>query len=358
MNPEELSQLTLELINREKWSDILEHFVGVLRINIFIVDATGKVILPPYKGRYGGEFYLNGVLGIDLINRPSEFLSSFEKQGDYLEASHAFDLHSYAIPVSAKEDQVIAYMIVGPVILNKRLENAEYEEMAGQFKSNISNAELIASINEIKAVSYLTTKSILDLLAEVLKNGIQLNIQRQELNKMRFNKEIISQEVSEVAQDIYSSIYFDELLVTLLDVALSITKAECGSIMVIDNEKGDLIIKVSRGIDNNRAQNTRLKVGEGIAGIAVRENSPFVISGTKGDNRIKDLLKRPDIKHALVMPLVSQNNVFGVLNLHTKKEENVLSEDESLDIVSHLSKLTSAAMHSIQQKNFPLNPSK
>ncbi len=354
MNSESLRQLATELINREKWADILQHFIDVLRINIFLLDTQGKVILPPCQDKYGGEFLTNMVLGLDLMNKPAEFLENFEQQGLYMEAHHQFDLNSFAIPVTAKDDLVIAYLIVGPVILNKKWQNEDYENLA--LKLNIDPSGLLDTVNEIRVVSYVTAKSILDLLAEVLKYGIQLNLQKKELNKMRLNKDVISKEVSEAAQDIYSSIYFDELLVTLLDVALSMTKTECGSIMIIDNEKGDLIIKVSRGIDNNRARNTRLKVGEGIAGLAVKDNAPFVISGTQGDNRIKHLLKRPDIKHALVMPLVSQNNVFGVLNLHTKKAENVLSETESLEIVSHLSKLASAAMHSIQQKNIPSQP--
>ena len=134
-------------------------------------------------------------------------------------------------------------------------------------------------------------------------------------------------------------------------MALRLTKTECGSVMVLDSKSKDLTIRASRGIDQNIASKTRIKVGEGLVGLVAKENTSFVIHGTESDNnRIKPYLKRPEIKHALITPLLSQNNVFGVLNLHTKLNEITL-RDDSLDIVQMLSRLTSVAINSIQQKN-------
>ncbi len=354
MNPDELKKLVHELINRQKWTDLLQHFVDVLKVNIFIVDFSGKIVLPPVKGRYGSDL-LSRLISLENPDDPAQFIKNFQKQDTYLECTLPCELKCFGIPISGKEETLIAYLIVGPVILNKRLEKEEYGEYAKRLNLNLN--DLFDALNEIKIVSHAMIKSILDLLTEVLKYGIQLNLQRQELEKMRIDKDVMTAEISEAAQDIYSSIYFDELLVTLLDVALSMTRAECGSIMIIDNEKGDLTIKVSRGIDKNQAQNARLQIGEGLAGLAVKEKQPLIISSQKDNNRIKHLLKRPEIKYALIMPLMAQNNVFGVLNLHTKKDDNIISDAESLDIVSHLSRLTATALLNIQQKNY-FTPSK
>ena len=267
-----------------------------------------------------------------------------------MEYHYPFMLHSFAVPMDMEEGKPIAYMVIGPVILNKRLENSEYDEIAK--KLNLNFREFMDSINEIKVASFINVKSILDLLYEVSKYTIQLNLQKQKLHKMRFNQKILSQKVIDVAQDIYSSVYLDELLTTLLDVALSMTKAEAGSIMIVDNEAGDLIIKISRGIDKNIVQNARVKMGEGIAGIAAKENSSFVIHGNQGDSRIKGFLKRPEIKHALVTPLMAQNRVFGVLNLHTKSELSPIM-DQSIDVIQQLSKLTSVAINSLNRTPSP-----
>ena len=165
------------------------------------------------------------------------------------------------------------------------------------------------------------------------------------MHQVRFNKDILPKGITETANNLYKSIVLDELLVTILDVALNLTQAECGSIMILDDKKGDLAIKVSRGLDQDKIKSTSLKIGEGIAGVAAKENTSFFISGLEGDNRIRHLLKRVDIKQSLVLPLSYQNRVLGVLNLHTKKEENKIYEN--VNNLKNFSKLISVAIKSI-----------
>ena len=102
---------------------------------------------------------------------------------------------------------------------------------------------------------------------------------------------------------------------------MKMTDTECGSIMLVDEKENDLSIKVYRGEKSERLKNVRVALGEGIAGIAAQENSSFIIGSSVPDNRIKHLLKRPEIKQSLIMPLVVKDKVFGVLNLHTKRQD-------------------------------------
>ena len=172
-------------------------------------------------------------------------------------------------------------MIVGPVILNKRLENAEYTALARE--RNIPVQDLINEVNGLRVVSNVMMNSILDLLHEIVKNNIELSGIKSEMRQQREGKEGFSEEIKEAAKDLYSTVCLDELLVTLLDVALKMTNTECGSIMVVDQEKqGDLTIKVSRGLNEERVKNTRVRIGEGIAGLAARENKPFCYPRTAG----------------------------------------------------------------------------
>ncbi len=48
------------------------------------------------------------------------------------------------------------------------------------------------------------------------------------------------------------------------------TNIECISILVADGKKKVMTIKVSRGIDSSRVHNTRVKLGEGIAGLVAK----------------------------------------------------------------------------------------
>ncbi|MFA5260181.1 MAG: GAF domain-containing protein [Candidatus Omnitrophota bacterium] len=343
---EYLPHLLDQLVNKDKWTDFLRRFIDVLRINIFVIDYNGKLLIPPYRdslGRGYGVEFLTTSFSFDFSGQEYNMLEEFIQHGQYLEAKDPFDFHVFAIPVRADAEKTLAYLIVGPVILNKRWDNEDYANMANRL--HIEFDDLIDRIQEIKVVSFVSMKAILDLLAKVVKDIVDLNVEMKCLHRKKYNKEVFSKEIAETAKDLYATIHLDELLITILDVALNLTQAEGGSIMLLDERAGELVVKVSRGMPEEVSQVARNKIGEGIAGIAARDNTSFVISGREGDQRIKHLLKRPSIKQSMVVPLSSQNRVFGVLNLHTEKTGGQISAN--VGNLEHLSKLISTAIHSI-----------
>ncbi len=338
MNEDASRQLVLKIINKEKWWDILSRFIDVLHINIYIVDRKGLTILPPEEGKYGGRLLTDRSLAFRSAQESAEFLKGFEQYGSYLEYTSPLKLHQFAIPININgEVGLLGYMIVGPVILNKRLETAEYETLAREL--TINTADFINEVNGLRVVSNVMMNSILDLLCEIVKNNIELSGIKSEMYNLPEGKEPFPDAIKEAANDLYSTVCLDELLVTLLDLALKMTDTECGSIMVIDQEKqGDLTIKVSRGLNEEKVKSSRVKIGEGIAGLVAKEKKPFVIHGQQtGDNRIKPFLKRPEIQHALVMPLMAKRRIFGVLNLHTREAHcNIENNIENLQYLSNL----------------------
>lgn len=332
--PEKKSrQLAREIINKEKWWDLLSRFIDVLRINMFIVDRHGLIVLPPEEDKYGGKLLTDPSRGFDLLHT-QHFLEQFKAQGKYLESINRFNLRSFAIPIKYPKDHIIAYLIVGPLILNKRLISEQYDQLAHEHHLDIN--ELTNEINEIRVVSNVMLNSILDLLTDIIRDNVQLSLATE-----RQQPPNLSQAINQVADEIYATVRLDELLATLLDTALKMTETECGSIMIQDDKTHDLTIKVSRGLDPQKLEHTRVKLGEGICGLAAKENASFLINGQQGDHRISHLLKRSDIKHSLVMPLVKKNKTYGILNLHTKKDVDHLSQN--LDNLQYLSQLLSSA---------------
>ena len=335
MNQDQLRQYAQDIISKQKWWDILSRFIDVLRINIFIVDNQGKIILPPEEGSCGGRLLSDRSLGFDLLSDSAGLVKNFEQNGSSLHSINRFQLHSFALPIKVEKNQVIAFMIIGPVILNKKLDNAEYEKMAKSY--GVNSAELLSEIGGIRVVSNVMINSILELLSEIVRDTVDLSIKEKELDQLKYGQGAFSEEIDQVAREIYSIVRVDELLVALLDVALKMTNTECGSIMVMDDKQGVLTVKVSKGIETKNIEKIKVKLGEGIAGLAAKENEVFVINDQSSDNRITHLLKRPEIKYSLVMPLMGKNRVFGVLNLHTKSEESKIQDN--LDNLQYLSRL-------------------
>ena len=340
MSSEEAKKIILDLINEEKWTEIISRFVDVLRINIFTADALGHIILPPQKDKYGGVFLTDPSLGLKLNFDGQTFAQQFHSQGLYGEAVANYDLRCFAVPIYLEKDQTVGYVVVGPVILNKKLEEDEYKKLAQ--KQGAESQRVLNELHEIRVVSYVVLDSILDLLAAIVRDTVELRLEKKKIEQIRLKKDQLPKEFSQVAEEIYSTVRLDELLVTLLDVALKITNTECGSIMVLDDHKKELVLKVSRGLDEDKAKNAKVKIGEGIAGLAAKENSSFFISGDKTDSRIKHLLRRPEIKESLIMPLVAKSRVFGVLNLATKTGQARIGEH--LESLQYISKIVSAAL--------------
>ena len=345
MNKDQLRKNVDELIDKNKWRDILARFVDVLKINILMVDFEGQVLLSPANDRYGWNFFEKSCLGLNVPQadgRQSHILDKFVASAEYAECKCESGLHSFLVPVKIQSGESIAYMIVGPVVLNQKQEDGFYRGIAQ--KLNFDYALFTDALNEVRALSYVAAKSILDLLAEVARDVIELNFEKKKLSQMRINQEALPKQVSEVAQEIYARIHLEELLVTWLDIAMKMTNTECGSIMILE-EGDELLIKASRGIENKKIENKKIRLGQGISGIAAKENKSFIIHGTEGDGRIGALLKRPEIKQSIVMPLSSRNRVFGVLNLHTKT--HAVPIEDGIENLQYLSKLIVAAFQSI-----------
>lgn len=300
------------------------------------------MILPYDEGdrkRYGFNLLMRS-FRFDFSGKDANLLDNFSPHDSYLECRDPFDFHAFAIPIMVEEERTIAYLVVGPVILHKKWSDAEYLSAAKPL--NLDPELLSNEIQELRVVSHLTIKAVLDLLSAVVRDVVHLNLEKKRLHQTRFNKELLPKEVVDAAQEIFSTIHVDEMLVSMLDVTLTLANAECGSIMILDKGSGCLSIKVSRGVGERWVRSTRLKLGEGIAGIAAQENTSFIISAGRADNRIKHLLKRDDIRHSAVIPLAIRNRVLGVLNIHTKRAEGRI--EENVQNIKNLSKLISTAI--------------
>ncbi len=329
MNQERLQQLAQKIIKKDKWWDLLSRLIDVLRINIFIVDSQGLIMLPPEEGKYGGHLLLDKTLGFGFFQESDNIMNGFELHGSYLESKNRYKLHSFAIPINAKENR-IGYMIVGPVIFNRRLEKVEYAKLAKKY--DVNELALLEEIHQIRIVSNMMMNSILELLSGIVRDNVELSVQSIEGDFDGF-----SGNQSAEVQEIYSQVHLDEMLITFLDVAMKMTNTECGSIMVLDEQKEMFTVKAHRGLDLEKSRKACLKLGEGIAGLAAKENSVFVIDKKQKNDRIQHLLKRPEIKKALVMPLSSKGQVYGILNLHTKKNDsNIQNNLENLTYLTQL----------------------
>ena len=132
----------------------------------------------------------------------------------------------------------------------------------------------------------------------------------------------------EVGKAISSVLDFKRLQNTILETVVKVLKAEKGSLMLVDDAEKMLTIGVAIGLSDDITNETRLEIGESIAGYVVKSKAPLFVTDTATDSHFAQLKGR-QIKAGTMMcaPLTAKDKVLGALNV-SKSEPGAFSEKD------------------------------
>jgi GAF domain-containing protein len=107
------------------------------------------------------------------------------------------------------------------------------------------------------------------------------------------------------------------VLETILRSAMDLLSGESGSIMLETSD--DLVAVLARG--NDIAVGMRVRVGSGIAGRVAATREALLIEGQADPSQFPGLTQREQqVMSALCVPLVSRDQLFGVLNVNASSD--------------------------------------
>jgi PAS domain S-box-containing protein len=75
----------------------------------------------------------------------------------------------------------------------------------------------------------------------------------------------------------------DALIAFVVDETAKILSARKCSIMLLDDQKGELTIRGSKGIDQEFIDLTRIKIGEDVSGLVAKEGKPILVKNIEYD---------------------------------------------------------------------------
>ena len=194
--------------------------------------------------------------------------------------------------------------------------------------------KLIDCLTEIKVFTFTGIQSLIELISDIVSNVAQLGYSRFKLERL-----IPLPKIGRIVH----RFHMDKILSALLDVSFHTTKAEFGSIMLLDEQTGELYIKIAKGLSKDIIKNVRLKRGEGIAGLAVEERRFLLLDETLTDERIKARLKRPEIRSAVVAPFKIKDEPLGVMNVATSNPSAKITP-ENVETLHRLIELTETTL--------------
>lgn len=144
----------------------------------------------------------------------------------------------------------------------------------------------------------------------------------------RDRKAELLQALHEVVESVDLTIEADELFERMLEIAVGVTGAEGGSLMLLDPDGQTLRIRVARGVEPELWPKIRVALGQGISGRAAADGRSIHIRG-RADRKSYDLVRdRVDVESALCVPLIHRGKVLGVLNVHHSGRADVFSDDD------------------------------
>ena len=136
----------------------------------------------------------------------------------------------------------------------------------------------------------------------------------------------------EVSRTIISPLYLDEMLNLVVEMAARIMNARLCSLMLLDEETGELVIRATQSSSEEYLTKPPLKVGEGIVGMVALNGAPIAVLDVRKDPRYRyaDLARREGLCSLLSVPLKVRDKVIGVLNCYTATPHRFSREEIAL----------------------------
>jgi len=146
------------------------------------------------------------------------------------------------------------------------------------------------------------------------------------------------------------------LLDLIVATAIEVTQSEKSSVMLLDEERKELHIAAARGLSEEVITNTRIRMGQGIAGWVAQKGEPLLLTRSNPDSRLRERLRREEIASAISVPLRVEAIVVGTLNVSESHRLQEFGQEDlrSLSVFANQAALALEKAHLYQQSEAQL----
>ena len=135
--------------------------------------------------------------------------------------------------------------------------------------------------------------------------------------------------LAQVGQIIASGKYLEEILQLIVNIIAKMMQARVCSIMLVDSQKNELVIKAAKASSEEYWRKPNLKIGNSLISRVVKEKAPLMVRDvTKQEGyQYPELATKEGIRSLLSVPMVLKDHVIGVLNVYSANERSFSNED-------------------------------
>ncbi|NIQ37496.1 MAG: GAF domain-containing protein [Proteobacteria bacterium] len=128
---------------------------------------------------------------------------------------------------------------------------------------------------------------------------------------------------------------FDQFLTRTVNVAIDNTGADCGSLLLVNNQSKTMGEKVLKGLDRDPLNATEIK-GVGSLAYQLTQRKEAILTNSIQDRLFssKPHIEMEGFSGLASYPLVARNYPLGLINLYATRPGKVFGKDEELFLVT------------------------
>lgn len=186
----------------------------------------------------------------------------------------------------------------------------------------------------------------------------QENTRLQEENKALREDSLAFRHYMAALKDLYGAtqqITSEENLFALLDQilynAMSVLRAEDGSLLLLDEETNELAFVLVHGDIRNELRGYRIRSDTGIAGWVARQREPLIVNNPRQDGRFSlDIDEEFSFvtRSILCVPMMARGKLIGVIELLNKRDDEFTEADATLLLI--LGQVAAIALEEMQTR--------
>ena len=310
-----------EIIDNNHWQNVQDILSSIVGMCIRTIDLEGKIIVRISNvPSICSEAAATSVLAREKCLQWYPKLAAFLKKQElkkYSEFICPLGLVNFSIPLILDNTEPV-FLILGPVVLEDGKGDVKFTQRIQETK--IDEEKFFECFNQLPAVSIANMESVVDFSSGITKFMKTLGslTSGHEKERVIFNKEQIGL-----------------LLKTFLELAMKLCDAERGSMMLFEKKTQELSIKDAKGLSDDIINNTKIKPGEGLAGLSIENKKGLFINEQLSDRELRLRMHKPKIKSAFIIPVFHQDEVLGVISVGTAKQPNRFS-DKLMELLNEL----------------------
>src|SRR5258705_7370269 len=132
----------------------------------------------------------------------------------------------------------------------------------------------------------------------------------------------------EVADVVNTTLDLDTTLRRVAEVVRKIVDFEIFAILLLNEKNQELYIKFSMGYLPEVTERARVRMGEGVTGLAAERREAVLVNDTTTSAHYIDAV--PNVRSELAMPLIVKNRVIGVIDIESPQPNHFTEEHKQV----------------------------